>query len=224
MNPNNIKLESALHQLLPKRTGLRVLEAGCGSTSHITLSPDWHMTGIDLSERQLNKNTHLQEKILGNLELHRWEPGQFDMVVCWDVIEHLPSPNLALKNLSESLAPGGLLVLAFPNFHSIKGWVTKLTPFWVHVFFYRFLIGDKRDPADMGQFPTYLRADIQPQRIVAFAKEMKLECAFIHEYEGPVQAYLRSVNPLANFFFKFTGLFGLNNSDAMLILRRPDLS
>jgi SAM-dependent methyltransferase len=220
MSEVNKQLQAVVFGLLPKKAQLRVLEAGCGSTSHIELNPQWHLTGIDLSERQLAKNTHLQEKVLGNLELHQWRDSNFDLVVCWDVVEHLPNPRLALKNLFDAVGPQGLVVLAFPNYTSIKGWVTKLTPFWVHLFFYRVLIGDKRPSEDMGQFPTYLRRDIQPGRIVDFAKTHGLECCYRLEYEGPVQAYLRQRNWLANAFFTVTGWLGLNNSDAMLVLRK----
>lgn len=217
MNPENLKLHSVIEGLLPPRSQLRVLEAGCGSTSHLPLNPLWQLTGIDLSETQLLKNTHLHEKVLGNLETYQWGTAQFDMIVCWDVIEHLPNPQRALKNLFDALAPEGLLVLAFPHVHSIKGWVTKLTPYSVHIAFYRFLLG-----ADVSrQFPTYLRMEIVPQRIINFAAQHGLECSYRVEYEGPVQKHLRQRNPLANLFFSVTGLLKLNNSDCMLVLRRP---
>lgn len=222
MTPENLKLHSIIEGLLPSMNPLRVLEAGCGSTSHLPLNPQWQLTGIDLSERQLAKNTRLYEKVLGNLETYRWGCAQFDMIICWDVIEHLPNPQMALKNLFDALAPGGLLVLAFPHLHSIKGWVTRLTPFSVHQFFYRFLIGSKQSAIESDQFPTYLRKEIVPRRIVDFAEKHGLECSYRMEYEGPVQKYLRKRNMLANLFFSVTGLLKLNNSDCMLVLRRPD--
>ncbi len=222
MSEYNKKLESEMYGLLPQRhRPIRVLEAGCGSMSHLKLDPSWHLTGIDLSERQLARNTHLHERVHGNLEEHRWEKGDFDLVICWDVIEHLPNPQKALDNLFGALAPGGLLVLAFPNFHSVKGWVTKLTPYWVHIFFYRFLIGTKRSEVEADQFPTYLRSEIQPGRIVDYAAKHGLETSYRLEYQGPVQTYLRQRNKLANLFFTLISPLGLNNSDAMLILRKP---
>jgi SAM-dependent methyltransferase len=221
MKPENQKLQSVIEGLLTPRLPFRVLEAGCGSTSHLPLNPQWQLTGIDLSERQLSKNTHLHEKIVGNLETYRWDSSRFEMIVCWDVIEHLPNPQDALKNLFDALAPGGLLVLAFPHLNSIKGWVTKLTPFWVHLAFYRYLIGDKRPTSEMGQFPTYLRRDILPQRVIDLAVQYGLECVYRLEYEAWVQRHLRQRNRLANLFFTLTAFLNLNDSDCMLVLRRP---
>lgn len=222
MSAANQELQSVIENLLPSKAALRVLEAGCGSTTHLQLNHQWHLTGIDLSERQLIKNTRLHVKVLGNLETYRWDPERFDVIVCWDVIEHLPNPQTALKNLFAALAPGGLLVLAFPHLHSIKGWGTKLTPFWVHLAFYRYLIGDKRPASEMNQFPTYLRTEIAPKRIVDFASQFGLECVYRLEYEGPVQRFLRQRNRLADLFFSLSGLLKLNDSDCMLVLRRPN--
>lgn len=143
------------------------------------------------------------------------------MIVCWDVIEHLPNPQMALKNLIDALARGGVLVLAFPHLHSIKGWVTKLTPFWMHLAFYRYLMGTKRPTSEMGVFPTYLRKEIAPQHVIDYAVLKGMECVYRVEYEGPVQHSLRQRNRLANLFFSVSGLLNLNDSDCMLVLRRP---
>ena len=221
MSPQNLSLQRALEKLLPSRRPLKVLEAGCGSTSHLPLDASWHLSGIDLSQRQLDQNLHLQEKILGNLETYEWDSARFDLIVCWDVIEHLPNPNKALLNMLNAMAPGGILVLAFPHLHSIKGYVTKLTPFWVHIAFYRFLLNHSRSVAEDHQFPTYLRRDILPRRIIDLSETHGLECCYHVNYEGPVQCELRQRNRLANSFFSLVSRLGLNDSDCMIILRRP---
>jgi 2-polyprenyl-6-hydroxyphenyl methylase/3-demethylubiquinone-9 3-methyltransferase len=45
--------------------------------------------------------------------------GQFDLVTCMEVIEHVADPAAFLKALAKRLAPGGLLVLSTPN---ATGW------------------------------------------------------------------------------------------------------
>jgi len=45
--------------------------------------------------------------------------GQFDLVTCLEVIEHVADPAAFLKALAARLAPGGLLVLSTPN---ATGW------------------------------------------------------------------------------------------------------
>jgi len=45
--------------------------------------------------------------------------GQFDLVTCLEVIEHVADPATFLKALAARLAPGGLLILSTPN---ATGW------------------------------------------------------------------------------------------------------
>jgi len=45
--------------------------------------------------------------------------GQFDLVTCMEVIEHVADPSVFAKALARRLAPGGLLVLSTPN---ATGW------------------------------------------------------------------------------------------------------
>ena len=73
MSPENQRLHSIIEGLLPAKTPLRVLEAGCGSTSHLPLDERCQLTGIDISERQLARNARLHERIVGDLETHRWD-------------------------------------------------------------------------------------------------------------------------------------------------------
>ncbi len=208
----------------------RVLEAGCGSTSHLVLPTTHQLVGIDISQRQLDNHRGLHEKILGNLETHRWTRGEFDLVVCWDVIEHLNHPTKALNNLFEAVGTGGLLVLAFPNIWSLKGLVTKLTPFWFHAWFYRHIIGDRRPCTELDQFPTPFRMEIAPRQVLASARRAGLEPVQNECYEGPVQTHLRQRSRLARIALNVVGLgsrilsinqLDLTRSDCMLVLRRP---
>ena len=41
--------------------------------------------------------------------------GQFDLITCMEVIEHVANPAAFVKSLATRLAPGGLLILSTPN-------------------------------------------------------------------------------------------------------------
>ncbi|HWJ37756.1 MAG TPA: methyltransferase domain-containing protein, partial [Sphingomicrobium sp.] len=45
--------------------------------------------------------------------------GQFDLITCMEVIEHVADPSTFVAELARLLAPGGLLILSTPN---ATGW------------------------------------------------------------------------------------------------------
>ncbi len=56
-------------------------------------------------------------------DLHPWEldPDEsYAAIVCWHALEHLREPGRALHALSERLEPGGVLIVAVPNWSSLQ--------------------------------------------------------------------------------------------------------
>ena len=174
-------------------TSLRVLEAGCGSLSHFDLGPGAHVTGIDISACQLQRNAALRERILGDIQTYPLAADSYDLISCWEVLEHVEHPEAALENFYRALAPGGLLVLAVPNRQSIQGLITRYTPYWVHVWVYRHIFG-KQDAGrnDTPPFPTYIRPAIAPDRLRRFADEHRLLPVHHEMYEDVRQKRLRA--------------------------------
>lgn len=103
MNLHTSKLQEFLDESLKNRQVLQILEAGCGSTSHIHFNNEFFLTGIDISEKQLARNQKLNKKILGDIQTYNFPPKSFDIIVCWYVLEHLIYPLFALTKFSESL-------------------------------------------------------------------------------------------------------------------------
>ncbi|MCT7368212.1 class I SAM-dependent methyltransferase [Mycolicibacterium llatzerense] len=224
------RVQEVVDRLLEGKDRPRVLEAGCGSLSRVTLPSGRVLVGIDIEQRQLDRNTSLDEKILGDLQTMATPVAGYDLVLCWDVIEHLPLPMNALERMTAALNPGGGLVLAFPHLWSLKGLLTKFTPFFVHALFYRYVVGDKRRSDEWDQFPTFFRACIAPAKLRGWAAEHGLEVAYDEVYEGPVQTGLRARNRLLDRSFAALGAVSrvlsrgrldLGLSDCVLVLRRP---
>ncbi len=212
------------------RLAPRVLEAGCGSGSQLKCPVDAQVTGIDISEEQLARNATLQVKICADLQTYDFAATQFDLIVCWDVLEHLDHPGQALRRLFSVLAPGGMMVLALPNLYSLKGVVTKFTPYRFHVWFYRRVMKDASAREAFRQFPTYLRPAIGLGSLCRAARAAGLDVLQCTRYEGPVQADLRARRRVADFCFAVAGALGLvlsagcfnpNCSDILLALQRP---
>ena len=51
-----------------------------------------------------------------------YEPGSFDVVTLWDVIEHTPDPRAVLEHCHTLLKPGGLLIVNYPD---IGSWIAR---------------------------------------------------------------------------------------------------
>ena len=169
------------------RSQIDVLEAGCGSASHLDFGPTARITGVDISPSQLERNKSLDVSIIGDLQSHPLPNEAFDVVVCWNVLEHLPRPREALDNMLQALRTKGVLVLAVPNARSIKGWVTRLTPHAFHVWVYRRVFGiASAGSDDHGPFPTYFSAPISPEGLRNYAREEGVDILFwaVHEDYG----------------------------------------
>lgn len=178
--------------LLGAKPRIRMLEAGCGSASHVKFRPAVDAVGIDISPDQLERNKTMQEKILGDIQEYPLPRNEFDVVVCWWVMEHLSRPKDALVNMFGSVKPEGLLILAFPNLLSFKGLATKITPFWFHKLFY-LSMGIKSGP-----FPTYLRLAILPENVMRFAEKCGFSVRFSRLGEGFMTRRIRTSSRLAD--------------------------
>lgn len=179
-------------------TRLAIYEAGGGSTSFLPLEVlrRAHVTVVDIDEDQIRNNDYAQETILGDVQTHRFEPGSFDLVICYNVIEHLPDVEAALLRFCESLKQGGLILIGAPNPKSLSGVVTKYSPHWFHVWFYRHVRGDRK-AGQPGQapFPTFFHPLVTLSRLEAFAAAHGLQMIYRKEYESPRYPEMRSRKP-----------------------------
>src|SRR5882757_3003659 len=129
-----LTVHSILEAKLPADS-LSIYEAGGGSTSFLPLNVlrRAHVTVVDIDADQIRNNDYAQEAILGDVQTYRFPPDSFDLVICYNVIEHLPDAKAALERFCESLKQGGLILVGAPNPKSLSGVVTKYSPHWFHV-------------------------------------------------------------------------------------------
>jgi SAM-dependent methyltransferase len=208
LNPQIGDLQLVLDDYLKEKPDVSILEAGCGSSTKMDLPPHARIIGIDISQKQLDRNAMLSEKILGDIQSFPLPSGRFDMVISWFVLEHVAEPLKALENFATSLKSNGLIVLALPNVFSLKGFVTKLTPHFVHVIFYRYILGHKdAGRHDTVPFPTYLRYSLAPQALKKYAEENKLFIKYYRTYDGKMQQKLLRKNAVFRGFFWVVGGF-----------------
>jgi SAM-dependent methyltransferase len=213
---------------------VEVYEAGGGSISF--LPPDVlrraQITVVDIDEEQLRKNGYAQTTILGDIQTHRFTPNSFDLVNCYNVIEHLPDVEAALTGFFHSLKPGGLVLIAAPNPKSLSGVVTKYTPHWFHVWFYRHVRGEK-DAGLPGHapFPTHFHPLVTLSKLEAFAEAHGLQVIYRKEYESPRFPEMRARKPVlaalldaaaAVMNLALPGKADVRHGDYHVILRKPE--
>jgi 2-polyprenyl-3-methyl-5-hydroxy-6-metoxy-1,4-benzoquinol methylase len=94
---------------------LSVLEAGGGSATFLRgFDREFAFTTIDISQEQLDRNSYAVEKILGDIQAFDYGNRRFDIVMCWDVLEHLAAPESALERMASAIPAGGILVVKGP--------------------------------------------------------------------------------------------------------------
>ena len=178
---------------------LNLYEAGGGSTCFLPADvlSRADVTVVDIDEEQLRNNGYAQKKVLGDVQTHRFAPNSFDLVICYNVIEHLPDVEAALTGFFHALKPGGLLLIAAPNPRSLSGVVTKYTPHWFHIWFYRHVLGRKlAGLPGQAPFPTFFHPLVTPAKLETFASKRGMRVIYRREHESPRFPEMRKRTPL----------------------------
>lgn len=169
-----IKLNKLINEFSIEKEIISVLDAGCGSKQILNFGSKAFITGVDISQNQLERNKTVDEKILGDIQRIELPLSNFDIIVCWDVLEHLPSPEKAMKNFSRLIKKDGLIIIRVPNVISLKGLISKYTPFCFHKLVYK-ICKYKSTP-----FPTFLKWNISPKSLINFSKDNNLTIQWLY--------------------------------------------
>ena len=155
-----------------------------------------HVTVVDIDEDQICNNDYAQEAILGDIQTYRFPPGSFDLIICYNVIEHVPDVEAALSGFCEALKPNGLILIGAPNPKSLSGVVTKYSPHWFHVWFYRYVRGDTNAGLPgYAPFPTHFHPLVTLSNLEAFARINGLQAIYRKGYESPRYPEMRGRKP-----------------------------
>jgi SAM-dependent methyltransferase len=110
------------------RSGLRagdLLEVGCSSGYQLLAyqsAGEFVVTGVDVDGEAVRHARGVLGLTArqGRLEDCAFLPESFDLVVLFNVLEHLLFPNAVLKEISRVLRPGGFLAIKVPNADSLQ--------------------------------------------------------------------------------------------------------
>lgn len=177
----NITIEAHLSQSKP-----HIYEAGGGSRTRLSssLMRQAHITVVDVSKEQLDACSYAHEKVLGSVS--EWSSAaNFDLVSCINVLEHVKDVEGALKNFSLSLKIGGVLYIASPRKYGLQGIITRFTPHFIHVLYYKIVRG-KKNAGEPGQapFPVYFSKGLTYTELSEALGMENLDIKCLLEYEG----------------------------------------
>ena len=212
---------------------IKVLEAGGGSATFLSDAKQrFVFTTIDISPEQLANNRYAKEKILGDVQHFDYGERRFEIIVCYDILEHIRQPENALARLVGALAENGLMIIKGPIPQSLQGLVTKLTPHWVHVLFYRWnWPSSKAGQPGHAPFKTAHASAARPEAIRRALRSAGLkEVVYLEFATHPEKLKQRS----QALFFVFRvlsrglqlmtlGKYGGVNSDLVLVCRSPSI-
>jgi len=118
---------------LELRPGHRVLDAGCGRGRHLGESfrrPGVHAVGVDACGEDVTRTRNLlrlMEKegeggggswvtLQADLTRLPFADNSFDLVICSEVLEHIPEDDQAIREIVRVLKPGERLAVSVPRF------------------------------------------------------------------------------------------------------------
>jgi 2-polyprenyl-6-hydroxyphenyl methylase/3-demethylubiquinone-9 3-methyltransferase len=124
-----------LHRINPLRlgwidglcqvSGLKVVDVGCGGgiLAEAMALKGAHVKGIDLAEKalkvaqlhSLESGVSVDYEEIATEVLAAREPGQYDLVTCMEMLEHVPDPTSIVRACSTLVRPGGTVVFSTIN-------------------------------------------------------------------------------------------------------------
>ncbi len=187
---------------------VKILEAGCGKNWSLKLTGlDYTVVGLDSSkdalEVRMSTYADLDEAIVGDLTTVELGSSQYDMVYCSYVLEHVPGAEKVLDKFFDWLKPQGILVLLIPDRDTVYGFITRFTPFWFHVLYYRYI---RKKPhagkKGSGPFPTYYDRVVSLRGIQAYCARHGYKIRMEKKSDIPIRKIFGRLAPLCVLLFK----------------------
>ena len=130
-----------------------------------------------------------------------------------------------LERFARALKPGGIIVINVPNPLSVKGLVTKFTPHWFHIAYYRYIRGrENAGREDNPPFPTTMRFCISRVGMRRMAEVFGLEVCYEDSLDFDIQKENKAFSIAYGVFSRISRVlsFGiLGDSELTCVLRKP---
>lgn len=119
------KIAGYLREIRRLRPSGTLLDAGCAFGRFLEEARrHFQCEGLDISDYALTlARKRLPDLVMHHHAIERFHPGRtYDVITCFDVLEHIPDLDRALASLRALLAANGVLALAVPVYDTPPGW------------------------------------------------------------------------------------------------------
>jgi dolichol-phosphate mannosyltransferase len=95
--------------------GPAILDIGCGTSMVIMALPE--AVGLEVAFKKLRFLRQLGRRLTAGVLLRLpFRSGQFDQVICSEVVEHVPLAEISFEEMRRVMKPGGVLVIGTPDY------------------------------------------------------------------------------------------------------------
>jgi 2-polyprenyl-3-methyl-5-hydroxy-6-metoxy-1,4-benzoquinol methylase len=106
-----------------------LLDLGCSSGSFLEFlkGEPWKLYGIEMSAdcAKIAEEKSGAQVFVGDIVKAPFSPESFDVITCFDVLEHLYEPRHVMAKVMEWLKPGGIFYVLAPNIDSAEARVFR---------------------------------------------------------------------------------------------------
>ena len=119
-----VRWEDRKAALTPYKQSGALLDLGCSSGSFLEFmgSESWKLYGVEMSAESARtaEERSKAQVFVGDILDAPFPRESFDVITCFDVLEHLYEPRRVMARVGEWLKPGGIFYVLVPNVNSAE--------------------------------------------------------------------------------------------------------
>jgi 2-polyprenyl-3-methyl-5-hydroxy-6-metoxy-1,4-benzoquinol methylase len=122
--PHSQRNRNRLQEILAHKQGGKLLEIGCGKGEFLKLAEGYFdVEGMDISKHAIaSLKCFFGEKVTGgNVEEKNLASDHYDVIVAFNVLEHLKQPNKVVGKIYHGLTKGGIAIGSVPHNSGLIG-------------------------------------------------------------------------------------------------------